>query len=170
MHISVGCGTGRNFDYYANSSKVIAVDAAASMVQEASKKVQPSTSIMVQQMDAHQLSFPDKSFDTVVDTFGLCSYQDPVHVLRELQRVCKDNGQVLLIEHGRGSYDWINRVLDNGAHHHAHNWGCIWNRDISELLQKAGLEVVSMQRFHFGTTYLIEAKPVSTLKNPSPAP
>lgn len=135
------------------------------MVQQANSKVIGDKKVKVQQMNAHNLQFPDNSFETVVDTFGLCSYEDPVAVLQEMRRVCKPEGKILLIEHGRGSYDWINNVLDGGACHHAHNWGCIWNRDILKVVGKADLDIVSVSRFHFGTTYLIEAKPRSSLTN-----
>jgi hypothetical protein len=36
---------------------------------------------------------------------------------------------------------------------------CIMCRDILELLQQAGLEIESLSRWHFGTTYLVIAKP-----------
>ena len=165
--LEVGCGTGRNFDYYTSSVKQItAVDAAANMVEQAQRKASRLGSkqrdlITVKQMNAQQLAFPDNSFDTVVDSFGVCSYDNPVSALREMQRVCRPGGRVLLIEHGRGSYDWINSVLDDGAVAHAANWGCIWNRDIESVVRSAGLEVRSVSRFHFGTTYLIEAAPSS---------
>lgn len=82
--LEVGCGTGRNFSYYPASATVVAVDAVPDMLQQAKKKLtrelQERTTLLV--MDAHKLLFPDESFDTVVDTFGLCSYEDPVTVLK----------------------------------------------------------------------------------------
>lgn len=39
--------------------------------------------------DAGNMGFKSGTFDTVVDTFGLCSYEDPVAVLREMERVCR---------------------------------------------------------------------------------
>jgi methyltransferase OMS1, mitochondrial len=159
--LEVGCGTGRNFGYYPPAvTKVVAVDSVAAMVAQATKKVSRSTrDISLQVMNAHELKFSDKSFDTVVDTFGLCSYEDPIAVLKEMSRVCKQDGRILLIEHGKGKYTWINNILDKGAQRHAHNWGCIWNKDIESLVSQAGLRVVSTSRWHFGTTYVIEAKP-----------
>jgi methyltransferase OMS1 len=53
----------------------------------------------------------------------------------------------------------MNKVLDKTAIDHAKKWGCWWNRDIIELLQQSGLEIISIQRYHFGTTYEIIAKP-----------
>jgi methyltransferase OMS1 len=162
--LEVGCGTGRNFEYYGSTVKQItAVDAASGMIQQAQTKSIRDKRVEVKLMNAQQLTFPDNTFDTVVDTFGLCSYEDPVSVLRELNRVCRLDGKILLIEHGRGSYDFINKTLDKGACKHATNWGCIWNRDIIAIIEKAGLRVTSVSRFHFGTTYLVEAKPVNTV-------
>lgn len=37
-------------------------------------------------MDAVSLQFPDESFDTVVQTMGLCSTNDPIRSLKEMQR------------------------------------------------------------------------------------
>lgn len=69
-------------------------------------------------MDVARMSFPARSFDTVVDTFGLCSFEDPQAALREMERVCQDQGQILLLEHGRSHYDWLNGILDKNAHRH----------------------------------------------------
>ena len=58
------------------------------------------TDVEIDVGDSSDLSrFADNSFDTVVDTFGLCSFDDPVKVLVEMQRVCrKDGGVILLME------------------------------------------------------------------------
>jgi methyltransferase OMS1 len=50
-------------------------------------------------------------------------------------------------------------VLDSGAAEHRRKWGCEWNRDITQLVAQADLRVHSMRRWHFGTTYIIEAEP-----------
>lgn len=171
--LEIGCGTGRNFSYYGQQvSAIRAVDSVPDMIAQAAKKLSAADKqrVTLQVMNAHALAFPDESFDTVVDTFGLCSYEDPVAVLREMARVCRPGGRLLLIEHGQGSFEWINRVIDGGAQRHADHWGCVWNRDILALLRRAQeeeeglLEVVSVSRWHFGTTYVIEAR-----RRPRPA-
>ncbi|TDH69948.1 hypothetical protein CCR75_007565 [Bremia lactucae] len=107
----------------------------------------------LQVMSAENLVFNDDQFDTVVDTFGLCSMDDPAHALKEMQRVCKKtSGRILLLEHGQSSFAWLSGILDKFADLHAQKWGCHWNRDIVALLDQAGLEVETMHRFHFGTT------------------
>lgn len=113
---------------------------------------------------AEQLPFADNSFDTIVDTFGLCSYDDPVRALRELSRVCKPSGRILLIEHGKGTAQRVNSHLDKWAPRHAKNWGCWWNRDIRRAVRLSGLSVEKWEDKHFGTSHYIIAKPYKTMQ------
>ncbi|KPI87943.1 hypothetical protein ABL78_2982 [Leptomonas seymouri] len=113
---------------------------------------------------AEQLPFPDNSFDTVVDMFGLCSFDDPVRALRELSRVCKPGGKLLLIEHGKGHSIRVNNHLDKWAPRHAKNWGCWWNRDIRRVIRLSGLSVEKWEGRHFGTSHYIIAKPFKSME------
>lgn len=55
------------------------------------------------QGDAAHLPFDDNTFDTIVDTFSLCVFSNPLGVLRELQRVLKPDGVLLMVEHTRST-------------------------------------------------------------------
>ncbi|KAL3670286.1 hypothetical protein V7S43_004599 [Phytophthora oleae] len=165
--LEVAAGTGRNLSFYPAASDVILTDFSRGMLDQASKTEQQRLkSCELQVMSASELTFPDEQFDTVVDTFGLCSMDDSVRTLREMQRVCKkDGGRILLLEHGQSSYGWLSGILDKFADPHAQKWGCHWNRDIIALVEQAGLEVETVHRFHFGTTYYIVAKPGTEKKD-----
>jgi methyltransferase OMS1 len=76
-----------------------------------------------------------------------------------MARVCKPDGVILLLEHGRAAYQFLNQILDENASKHFERWGCWWNRDIDELIERSNLEVVYRQRWHFGTTYYLICKP-----------
>ena len=166
--LEVACGTGRNFSYY-DPKKVrtlLAMDACDGMVEEARAKLRTrdgGTTVreaMVTRGDTHRINVKTGSVDTVVDTFGLCSYEDAVGALREMKRVVKrDGGRVLLLEHGRSEYGWLSNILDHFADAHARRWGCYWNRDILKLIEDAGLEIVEKSTHHLGTTFVIEATP-----------
>eukprot|EP00128_Syssomonas_multiformis_P005402 Colp12_sorted_trinity150504_noHs@366 len=158
--LEVAAGTGRNIKYYPENVTLTLSDVSKPMLEKAAMKAQTIRPVKLAVWDAQDLAtVQDESYDTVVDTFGLCSSADPVQMLKEMKRVCKKDGKVLLLEHGRALYDWLNGVLDRGAEKHARDWGCIYNRDIETLVEKAGLKVNTIHRFHLGTTYYIVASP-----------
>lgn len=168
--LEVSCGTGRNLPYLCKSrdvEEVTVTDVSPAMLGIASTKVTEAglsgrKPLIFRRMDATNLSFRDGSFDTVIDTFGLCSCDRPVHALREMARVCKPadaGGRILLLEHGKSPYGWLTAILDKHAPRHAARWGCWWNRDIEALVAKAGLVVETSRRFHFGTSKYIIARP-----------
>lgn len=98
-------------------------------------------------------------YDTVVQTMGLCSVDDPVGLLRCLGDVVKEEeGRILLLEHGRGRWAWLNGVLDKFAEAHAHEFGCWWNRDLRRIVEDSGLVVVEAKSWHGGTTCWYELK------------
>jgi methyltransferase OMS1 len=102
-----------------------------------------------------------KKYDTVVQTMGLCSADDPVALLKNLGKYVKEEeGRILLLEHGRGSWDWLNGVLDKFAEGHAKEFGCWWNRDLKQIVEDSGLDVVDIHSvcWHGGTTWWIELK------------
>lgn len=130
--------------------------------------------------------FLPRSFDTVVDTFGLCSVEDPKGAVEQLARACKPGGKMIFIEHGRATTEseacpscssssppsppppspfpftkaWIDSKLDAVAAQHRRRWGCWWNRDLeAEIRGAAGVEVERVARWHLGTTLVVVARP-----------
>lgn len=124
--------------------------------------------------DVSRSPFESNSFDFVVDTFGLCSFEDPVAALREMSRVCRSDaatdgsgrgvGKIYLLEHGRSDWEWVSNILDAHAEKHAKRWGCYWNRDIEKIVREAGLEILQMSRYHLGTTYYVVAAPAASME------
>ena len=165
--LEVGAGTGRNIQFYPSSvNKIFVTDSSEKMLLQAKEKLRSMSNdergrfVVMEANAANLQTFPDNSFDTVVDSFGLCSFDDPVAVLKEIQRVCKPDGKILLLEHGRSkSYSGLNGYLDKHAERHAKNWGCVWNRDIDEIVEKSGLVLDKLHNWHFGTTYYLVCRP-----------
>ena len=169
--LEVAAGTGRNIPYYPRGGtvdRVLMMDTSTNMLRQAQQKIQKRTNdqkpvfatTVGDSSNLHQ--FPNDCFDTVVDTFGLCSYDDPVVVLKEMARVCKsDGGKILLLEHGRSkTWDFITNYLDKHAERHAKNWGCCWNRDLDDIVKQSGLQVETLSTWHFGTTYYVVLRKV----------
>ncbi len=164
--LEVSVGTGRNMDYYKADKvdSVVFLDRSGPMLEQAAAKARRALDAKkiawrAMEGDCESLPFADAAFDTVVDTFGLCSMDNPVEALREMQRVCKPDGTILLLEHGRGTWDFINSILDRSAERHADNYGCWYNRDIPSIVAASGLAIRARTRSHFGTTFYYVASP-----------
>lgn len=106
-------------------------------------------------------------YDTVIQTFGLCSVADPVAVLTNLASAVKPGtGRIILLEHGKGWLGLVNGLLDKNAGKHFEKYGCWWNRDIQALVEEAakktpGLEVVKVERpniLQMGTLVWVELR------------
>jgi hypothetical protein len=76
-----------------------------------------------------------------------------------MARVCRMDGKILLLEHGRSDRDWLGRWQDRHADQFAKPVGCHWNREPLELAKRAGLKVVRTGRKFFGIFHQIEAEP-----------
>lgn len=106
------------------------------------------------------LAYQQGGFDFVLQSMGLCSTPDPVRLLRQLGKVAHpDRGRILLLEHGKGHWEWMNKYLDSTASRHAKKHGCWYNRDIGKLVEESGLVIERCKRKHFGTLWIIEARP-----------
>lgn len=168
--LEVSVGTGRNGVYYdLEKIKSLAfVDQSGAMVEIARKKwnsLHPGyerCSFHTQSaMDPLSASaMPKAGFSTIVQTMGSCSTPTPAATLAHLGNLADPNdGKLLLLEHGRSYYDWINWILDKAAAKHADKHGCWFNRDVGRILEESGLVIEKVERSHFGTLWFVEARP-----------
>ncbi|MCJ1399445.1 hypothetical protein MMC11_002647 [Xylographa trunciseda] len=176
--LEVSVGTGRNVKYYdlTKCSTITFVDQSAEMIEIAREKFKdryPSYQkcrVLTQSTHDPIPRPAPGGFDTVLQTMGICSTTDPSALLTHLGRLSNPtNGRILLLEHGRSHYDWLNRLLDAHAPAHADKHGCWWNKDIEKIVQDSGLEIVQIKRYHFGTTWWIELKPPDEQGKPNPS-
>jgi ubiquinone/menaquinone biosynthesis C-methylase UbiE len=149
----IGFGSGLNLPFYdpATVSHLVGVDPDPTMLGIARKRW---TDIRLQieliEGRAEALPLPDRSVDTAVVTYALCTIPDPGGALREIRRVLKPCGRLLFIEHERSAEPWRSRWQDrlNGA------WGriaggCHLNRDPLQLIEDAGFVIGVRQRERF---------------------
>ncbi len=158
--LDVACGTGENFPYFKMVTDITAIDLSPQMLDIARARAEKlGLTADCRLMDAEALDFPDKVFDTVVSALSTCTFPDPLAALREMGRVCRANGRILLLEHGRSRMNWLAHHQDRNAHQHFQKAGCRWNQQPHELVQAAGLRIISDHRMFFGIFHAIEAVP-----------
>ncbi|TRW99872.1 class I SAM-dependent methyltransferase [Candidatus Methylobacter oryzae] len=111
--LEVGVGTGKNFDYYPKDARITAIDFSGQMLKQAAqKRDRKKVNVELEQMDVQSLYFADNSFDTVICSFVFCSVPSAAKGLKELYRVCKPGGQVLLLEHVVSSNPAIAAIMN----------------------------------------------------------
>jgi methyltransferase OMS1 len=168
--LEVAVGTGRNIPYYNTKQcdTVTLLDASGPMLAVAKRKWIDTHKEYFSRVSFKQQSALDPiippygaqdGYDTVIQTMGLCSTPEPVKLLQNIEASTNENGQILLLEHGKSHYDWLNNMLDKTAPAHADEHGCWWNKDIGKIVEESGLEVVNIKRYNFGTTWWLELKP-----------
>lgn len=158
--LEIAVGTGKNLHYYPTICQITAVDFSPAMLQRARKRADRlRLTIRFLVMDGEALAFRDQRFGTVVSSLTLCTFPDPAAALQEMVRVCRADGRILLLEHGRSSREWLGRWQDRRADRHAKALGCRWNREPLDLVRQAGLKPVTAERVFLGVFHLIEALP-----------
>lgn len=168
--LEVASGTARNLCFYPQSvQELILGDNCEGMLQVAAQRVAETRaahdrhcpdSVTLAVFDAARMPFASNSFDTIIDTFGICSFEDPLAALKEMARCCKPGGTILLLEHGASSLAPLRWWQDHRLNRHVSMWGCYWNRDIERLVREGGLRIVESKRKHFGTTVMLRCEPL----------
>ena len=155
--LEIAVGTGKNLKFYPRGSRIIALDLSPEMLNVARQRAAKlPVNISFVLADAEALPFSEKSFDTAISSLSGCTFPNPVCAYREMARVCKPNGRILLLEHGRSNRGWLARWQDRHADQFAEPLGCHWNREPQELAREAGVKIAATQRFFFGIFHLIE--------------
>ena len=158
--LEVGIGTGKNLDYYPEGVEVTGIDFSPRMLAKAQKRARDlGIEAKLTEMDVQQLSFPDHSFDTVFATFVFCSVPDPVLGLREMRRVCKPDGVLLLLEHMKPGNRLLGLVFDALNPMVVRMMGANINRNTMDNIRKAGWIVEVKELLSLDIVRWIEARP-----------
>ncbi len=166
--LEVGVGTGKNLPYYPVGANVIAVDIAEQMLAVARQRAcDLGVTVDLREGDIQRLDFPDDSFDTVVATCVFCSVPDPLLGLREVERVVKPDGRILLLEHVRCDQPVVARLMDLLSPLTVRLWGASINRPTVRTVEQAGLEIESIKDLGpMGIVKSIVARPGKSISTP----
>ena len=141
--LEVGVGTGKNIPYYPQGVKVTAVDISEKMLWNAQRKAaHAERNVQFALMDAQYLAFKNETFDTIVATFVFCSVPDAIKGLKELKRVIKKGGKVLLLEHVKSKHRAMGKLMDILNPLVVKMTGFNINRDTVTNIKNAGFSVL----------------------------
>ncbi len=146
--LEVGVGTGLSLPDYNKDLEIVGIDLSPEMLDRARQRIledNMSHVAGIHEMDAGELEFPDASFDTVVAMFVMTVVPDPERVMRELARVTKPGGSIILVNHfsqEEGVRGWLERRMAPFAE--VIGWRPVF--DVSRVMVCDNLELVSEKK------------------------
>jgi ubiquinone/menaquinone biosynthesis C-methylase UbiE len=141
--IEIGIGSGRNLPFYRPPVKeVLALEPSPKLIAMARHALHPGVPVNFIEASAEAIPLEDRSVDTVVTTWTLCSIPEAATALSEMRRVLRPNGRLLFVEHGmapdenvRRWQDWLTPAWKRIG------GGCHLNRPIRTMIESAGFRI-----------------------------
>lgn len=141
----LGCGGGLNQEFYQSSliSSFSGIDPHGGLLEDARSRARArGWQHDIREGRGEAIPFAERSFDTVVCTFTLCSVDNPAQVMAEMRRILRPGGRLLFLEHGRAPDADVARWQDRIEPVWKRLAGnCHLTRPIGAALRGAGFEV-----------------------------
>ena len=143
--LEIGVGTGADLREYPEPCRVTAIDLSMAMLEHARDRAGATTArVAFAQMDATRLAFPDRSFDAVYAPHVINVVPDPAAIGREIARVCRPDGRVVLLNHFDGVPETTN-LTNHVAGGIANLFSVNWKLCLDDFLRQAGLEAITVE-------------------------
>jgi phosphatidylethanolamine/phosphatidyl-N-methylethanolamine N-methyltransferase len=148
--LEVGVGTGINTSLYPRDCHVTGIDFSSQMLDKARERVRQKglRHVRLLEMDATHLKFADDSFDIVYAPYLVSVVPDPVEVAREMRRVCKSGGKIVILNHFRSANPILSRV-ERAISPFTVHIGFKSDLDLPGFLAQADLQPVSIEKVNF---------------------
>jgi len=145
--LEVGVGTGINAALYPRECAVTGVDLSSSMLDKARDRIARKgvRNVRVMEMDAANLKFADDSFYFVYAPYVISVVPDPVSVAREMRRVCRPGGRIVILNHFRSKSRigaWLERLISPFTRY----LGFKSDLDLQAFLVQADLKPISIEK------------------------
>lgn len=159
--LEIGVGSGLNLPLYpARAREILGLEPAPRLLaMSRSAAIRLSLPVTFIEGSAETIPLDDRSIDTVVTTWTLCTIPAVIQALREVRRVLRPDGQLLFVEHGlapddnvRKWQDWLTPAWKRIG------GGCHLNRPIRMIVETADFTIT-----HLETGYMKGPKPMTFL-------
>jgi len=145
--LEVGVGTGINAALYPRDCSVTGIDLSRSMLEKARQRIAHKgvQNVTLMEMDATNLKFPDGHFDVVYAPYVISVVPDPVAVAREMMRVARPGGRVVILNHFRSRNKvgaWLEYLIAPAAKY----IGFKSDLDLPAFLTQAALRPKSIEK------------------------
>jgi ubiquinone/menaquinone biosynthesis C-methylase UbiE len=146
--LEIGMGSGLNLPFYGpDVERLYGLEPSAELRTMASRRVQKAgVGLTLLDCSAEQIRLGDRSMDTVVMTWTLCTIPDAARALAEVHRVLKPGGDLLFAEHGlardAGVRVWQHRLTPLWTRIAG---GCHLNRKIDDLISGAAFRLEELR-------------------------
>src|SRR5258706_6901959 len=142
--LEIGAGSGLNLPLYGpRVSELFALEPDPKLRDMAEIKAKEAIRrVRFLDASAESIPFDDRSMDTVVTTWTLCTIPNASRAVKELRRVLKPDGRLLFVEHGLSPEQRV-QSWQNGL---PPIWkriggGCHLNRPIKSLIESGRFEL-----------------------------
>jgi phosphatidylethanolamine/phosphatidyl-N-methylethanolamine N-methyltransferase len=145
--LEVGVGTGINADLYPRDCAVTGIDLSAPMLEKARERVARKgiRNVRLLEMDAADIKFADSTFDIVYAPYLISVVPDPVAVVKEMRRVCRPGGRIVILNHFR-SAGRIASTLERMIAPFTLYLGFKSDLDLPAFLVQADLQPISIEK------------------------
>jgi len=158
--LEIGVGTGKNLPYYYPQIQPVAIELSDGMIEKAKNRAaELDKEVIFVQADIERLPLKSNQFDVVVATFVFCSVAHPVQGLKELGRVVKKTGRVILLEHVLSETPVLRAIMKKINFIPATLFGFAINRETAKNIIKAGLIIEEQQNLMGDVLKLFQARP-----------
>ena len=162
--LEIGIGSGLNLPFYTPAvTHATGIELSAEMLALAKQRADglPFPVALIQG-DAEGLPFSDASFDTVAVSLALCTVPDPGRALREMARVCRPDGRIVMLEHVLSSVRPVAALERLLSPLQERALGCHLNRKTIALARSRGFAILDERQRLFGVFRLVVARPPQT--------
>jgi phosphatidylethanolamine/phosphatidyl-N-methylethanolamine N-methyltransferase len=148
--LEVGIGTGINLGLYPRHCHITGIDLSAKMLEKAHERVAKENlhNVELLEMDATKLAFEDNSFDVVYAPYVISVVPDPVAVVREMTRVCRPGGKIIILNHFRSPNPLL-ATLERAISPLTVHIGFTADLDLNGVLSQAALRPISIEKVSF---------------------